>query len=57
MLFSSLLLPNTETNVYVFHFSHLDDCPSCIDRSFDPKELVDKVCHDSVDFGKRMAGI
>ncbi|XP_068695726.1 LOW QUALITY PROTEIN: venom factor-like [Montipora foliosa] len=27
-----------------------DDCPSCIDRSFDPKELVDKVCHDSVDF-------
>ncbi|XP_074624283.1 complement C3-like isoform X1 [Acropora palmata] len=27
-----------------------DDCTPCIDRSFNPEELVEKICHESVDF-------
>ncbi|XP_015756257.1 PREDICTED: complement C3-like [Acropora digitifera] len=27
-----------------------DDCTPCIDRSFNPDELVEKICHESVDF-------
>ncbi|KAK2565842.1 C3 and PZP-like alpha-2-macroglobulin domain-containing protein 8 [Acropora cervicornis] len=26
------------------------DCTPCIDRSFNPEELVEKICHESVDF-------
>ena len=33
-------------------FTDTDDCTPCIDRSFNPEELVEKICHESVDFGK-----
>lgn len=33
-------------------FIDTDDCTPCIDRSFNPEELVEKICHESVDFGK-----
>ena len=33
-------------------FIDTDDCTPCIDRSFNPEELVEEICHESVDFGK-----
>ena len=33
-------------------FIDTDDCTPCIDRSFNPEELVEKICDESVDFGK-----
>ena len=33
-------------------FIDTDDCTRCIERSFNPEELVEKICHESIDFGK-----